>query len=164
MIFHDENTLWYLATDRAIGPLTSLEFHKNGFDIWFESFNVPTWRPRGARKGSGLSSTHIPAIRLQQIFLPLKGRGERGKEGAYYTFCKEKQLLLVSFLMISAEETSSATKRLIWKVQQWSCCSVRKTVFISVSLCLFLSLSLSLIIYLSRWMAVALFFALLYAR
>ena len=59
---------------------------------------------------------------LQHIFLqfvfnkysfPSRGGGRGGKEGAYYTFCKEKQLLLVSFLMISAEETSSATKRLI---------------------------------------------------
>ena len=33
---------------------------------------------RGTRKGNSLSSTHIPAIRLQYIFRPLKkGAGER---------------------------------------------------------------------------------------
>ena len=70
---------------------------------------------RGARKGSSMSSTHIPTIRLQHIFPPLKsvcvcGGGGGGKEVAYYTIFKQRQLLLVSFLMISAEETSSATK------------------------------------------------------
>ena len=61
---------------------------------------------RGARKGSSLSSTHTPAIRLQHIFPPLK----RGKEGAYYTILKKSKMLLVSFRMISAKETSSGTK------------------------------------------------------
>ena len=37
----------------------------------------------GARKGSSLSSTHIPAIRLQHI--------KAGKEGAYYTTFKKRQ-------------------------------------------------------------------------
>ena len=63
---------------------------------------------RGPKKGSSLSSTHVPAIRLQQIFPPLK----REKKGAYYTIFKKRQLLLVSFLMITAEETGSATKQL----------------------------------------------------
>ena len=61
---------------------------------------------RGAGKGSSLSSTHIPAIRLQYIFPSLK----RGKEGAYYTILKKSKLLLVNFCMISAKETSSGTK------------------------------------------------------
>ena len=64
---------------------------------------------RGARKGSSLSSTHIPAIRLQHIFprrLPSKGE----KEDAYYTILKKSKLLLVSFRMISGKETSSGTK------------------------------------------------------
>ena len=42
------------------------------------------------------TSTHIPS----------KG----GKEGAYYTILKKTKLLLVSFRMISAKETSSGTK------------------------------------------------------
>ena len=60
---------------------------------------------RGVRNGSSLSSTHIFAIRLQYIFPPLKRGG--GKEGAYYMIFKIRELLLISFLMISAEETSS---------------------------------------------------------
>ena len=61
---------------------------------------------RGVRKGSSLSSIHIPAIRLQHIFPPLK----RGEENAYYMILKKSELLLVSFRMISAKETSSGTK------------------------------------------------------
>ena len=52
---------------------------------------------------------HIPAIRLQHIFPPLKGGGG-GEEGAYYTILKKSKLLLVSFRKISAKETSSGTK------------------------------------------------------
>ena len=44
---------------------------------------------RGVRKGSSLSSTHIPAIRLQHIFTPLK----RGK-GVYLLYdCLEKKTI-----------------------------------------------------------------------
>ena len=50
---------------------------------------------------------------LQHIFPALKrggGGGGGGKEGAYYTILKKSKLLLVSFRMISAKETSSGTK------------------------------------------------------
>ena len=55
---------------------------------------------------------------LQHIFpqfvcntysLPSKG----GQEGAFYTILKKSKLLLVSFRMISAKETSSGTEKLI---------------------------------------------------
>ena len=73
---------------------------------------------RGARKESSLSSTHIPAVRLQHIFPPLKmcvcvgggGGGGGVGEGAYYTILKKSKLLLVSFRMISAKETSPGTR------------------------------------------------------
>ena len=62
---------------------------------------------RGARKGSvfntysrNSSSTHVAS--------PQKGGGE-GEEGAYYTIFIKSKLLLVSFRMISAKETSSRT-------------------------------------------------------
>ena len=61
---------------------------------------------RGTRKRSSLSSTHIPAIRLQHILPPLK----TGEGGCLFTTFKKRQLVLVSFRMISAEETSPATK------------------------------------------------------
>ena len=66
-------------------------------------------KAEGARKGSSLSSTHIPAIRLQHIFPPLNSGGGGFKDVAYYMFLKKSKLLLVSFRMISAKETSSGT-------------------------------------------------------
>ena len=50
---------------------------------------------------------HIfPQFVFDTYSLPSKGE----KEGAYYTILKKSKLLLVSFHMISAKETSSGTK------------------------------------------------------
>ena len=53
---------------------------------------------------------HIfPQFVFNTYSLPSKGE----KEGAYYTILKKRKLLLVSFRMISAKETSSGTIKLI---------------------------------------------------
>ena len=50
--------------------------------------------PRGTRKESSLSSTHIPAIRFHHILYPPFKRGE---EGAYFTLYKKKAIATVKF-------------------------------------------------------------------
>ena len=76
---------------------------------------------RGTRKGSSLSSTYISEICLQHIFpqlffthtpSPQKKRGGGGglRRVLITRVSRKRQLLLVSFLMISAEENSSGTK------------------------------------------------------
>ena len=60
----------------------------------------------GTRKGSSCLQQIFPQFVFITYSFPLK----RGKEGSYIRFLRKRQLLLVSFLMISAEETSSGTK------------------------------------------------------
>ena len=57
-------------------------------------------------KGVACLQHIFPQFVFNTYSLPSKG----GKEGAYYTVLKKSKLLLVSFRMISAKETSSGTK------------------------------------------------------
>ena len=52
----------------------------------------------------------LPHIFPQFVFNTYSLPSKEGKEGAYYTILKKSKLLLVSFRMISAKETSSGTK------------------------------------------------------
>ena len=61
------------------------------------------WEPG---KGVACLQHIFPQFVFNTYSLPSKG----GKEGAYYTILKKSKLLLVSFRMISAKETSSGTK------------------------------------------------------
>ena len=60
-------------------------------------------------KGVAFLQHIFPQFVFNTYSLPIKG----GKEGAYYTILKKSKLLLVSFRMTSAKETSSGTKKLI---------------------------------------------------
>ena len=57
-------------------------------------------------KGVACLQHIFPQFVFNTYSLPSKG----GKEGAYYTNFKKSKLLLVSFRLISAKETSSGTK------------------------------------------------------
>ena len=60
-------------------------------------------------KGVACLQHIFPQFVVNTYSLPSKVGGG-GKEGAYYTSLKKNKLLLISFCMISAKETSSGTK------------------------------------------------------
>ena len=74
---------------------------------WLKIISVNLKAEGEPEKGVACLLHIFRAIRLQHIFPPLK-RGEGGC--FFYTILKKSKLLLVSFRMISAKETSSGTK------------------------------------------------------
>ena len=63
-------------------------------------------RGEESEKGVACLQHIFPQFVFDTYSFPSKG----GKEGAYDTILKKSKLLLVSFRMISAKETSSGTK------------------------------------------------------